>query len=315
MEPLKVITVTEEQLESLIDKKIDQLHDAVKKQSEITDPLLDIASLKVNLKWPDGKARRLVKEGRLKPEFTGNGKKLNFEAIKESEPTEIDPRRYGAPLWPERHSLESLEQRRALDPFRFDCMYQGHPSSKEGLLYGDNFKTYDTPTGSDEIIRKANYTDTADTGTDYLCSICYDVLKGGQINITDVLYTQAPMEETEPATAQMLLRNGTRAALIESNNGGRGFARNVQRKATAVHVEWFHQSGNKESRILTNSATVLQNIRFPEGWRLRWPELYAHLTTYKRLFKANKNDDAPDALTGIVEKEIINKNNRILYMG
>lgn len=36
MEPLKVITVTEEQLESLIDKKIDQLHDAVKKQSEIT---------------------------------------------------------------------------------------------------------------------------------------------------------------------------------------------------------------------------------------------------------------------------------------
>lgn len=46
MEPLKVITVTEEQLESLIDKKIDQLHDAVKKQSEITDPLLDIASWK-----------------------------------------------------------------------------------------------------------------------------------------------------------------------------------------------------------------------------------------------------------------------------
>ena len=250
----------------------------------------------------------------IDPDYTG-WYKLNFEAIKESEPTEIDPRRYGAPLWPERHSLESLAQRRALDPFRFDCMYQGHPSSKEGLLYGDNFKTYDTPASPDEIIRKANYTDTADTGTDYLCSICYDVLKGEQINITDVLYTQAPMEETEPATAQMLLRNGTRAALIESNNGGRGFARNVQRKATAVHVEWFHQSGNKESRILTNSATVLQNIRFPEGWRLRWPELYAHLTTYKRLFKAHKNDDAPDALTGIVEKEIINKNNRILYMG
>lgn len=241
--------------------------------------------------------------------------KLNFEAIKESDPTEIDPRKDGEPLWPERHSLETLEQRRALDPFRFDCMYQGRPSSKEGLLYGDNFKTYDTPASPDEIIRKANYTDTADTGTDYLCSVCYDVLKSGQINITDVLYTQAPMEETEPAVAQMLLRNRTRTALIESNNGGRGFARNVQRKAPAVHVEWFHQSGNKESRILTNSATVLQNIRFPVGWRIRWPELYAHLTTYKRAFKANKHDDAPDTLTGIAEKEIINKNNRILYMG
>lgn len=241
--------------------------------------------------------------------------KLNFEAIKESDPTEIDPRKDGEPLWSERHSLETLEQRRALDPFRFDCMYQGRPSSKEGLLYGDNFKTYDTPASPDEITRKANYTDTADTGTDYLCSVCYDVLKSGQINITDVLYTQAPMEETEPAVAQMLLRNRTRTALIESNNGGRGFARNVQRKAPAVYVEWFHQSGNKESRILTNSATVLQNIRFPVGWHIRWPELYAHLTTYKRLFKANKHDDAPDTLTGIAEKEIINKNNRILYMG
>lgn len=157
----------------------------------------------------------------INPDYTG-WYKLNFEAIKESEPTEIDPRRYGAPLWPERHSLESLEQRRALDPFRFDCMYQGHPSSKEGLLYGDNFKTYDTPASPDEIIRKANYTDTADTGTDYLCSICYDVLKGGQINITDVLYTQAPMEETEPATAQMLLRNGTRAALSKATTAGAG---------------------------------------------------------------------------------------------
>ena len=121
----------------------------------------------------------------------GEWEVVKFQAIKEGDPTDIDPRHEGEALWPERHSLESLEQRRALDPFRFDCMYQGHPSSKEGLLYGDNFKTYDTPASPDEIIRKANYTDTADTGTDYLCSICYDVLKGGQINITDVLYTQS----------------------------------------------------------------------------------------------------------------------------
>lgn len=40
------------------------------------------------------------------------------------------------------------------------------------------------------------------------------------------------------------------------------------------------------------------------------------LTTYKRAFKANRSDDAPDTLTGIVEKEVLDKNNnRILYMG
>jgi hypothetical protein len=49
-------------------------------------------------------------------------------------------------------------------------MYQGHPSSKEGLLYGDNFMEYDELPR--DIVRWGNYTDTADMGDDYLCSIC-----------------------------------------------------------------------------------------------------------------------------------------------
>jgi predicted phage terminase large subunit-like protein len=69
-------------------------------------------------------------------------------------------------------------------------------------------------------------------------------------------------------------------------------------------VEWFHQSGNKEARILSNSATVLHNIRMPRGWQQRWPEFYEHLVTYRRLFRANRHDDAADALTGVVEREI-----------
>ena len=242
--------------------------------------------------------------------------KVNFEAIKESAPTELDPRKQGEALWPERHNLKKLLRSRALDPVAFDCTYQGHPATKEGLLYSDGFQTYDVLSGPDQIVKKANYTDTADMGNDYLCSVCYEVGRDGFAYVTDVLFTQAPMEETEPATAQMLLRNDTRIAYIESNNGGRGFARAVKKLAPSVRVEWFHQSGNKESRILTNSASVLNNIKFPSDWSLRWPSFYFMLTTYKRAFKANRSDDAPDTLTGIVEKEVLDKNNnRILYMG
>ena len=99
------------------------------------------------------------------------------------------------------------------------------------------------------------------------------------------------------------MRNDTRRSIIESNNGGRGFARAVGRLVPKVRIEWFHQSGNKEARILSNSATVLHLVRMPRGWHLRWPEFYAHLTTYKRLFRANRHDDAADAITGIVERE------------
>jgi predicted phage terminase large subunit-like protein len=227
---------------------------------------------------------------------------LNFEAIKTGEPTEIDPRKVGEALWPERQSVELLEAKRRLDTLRFECMYQGRPSSPGGLLYGDGFGEYDSLPR--EIVTRSNYTDTADMGDDYLCSMSYAVDADGVVYVTDVVYSREPMETTEQLVADMLMASATPRALIESNNGGRGFARAVQKLAPRVKVEWFHQSGNKEARIFSNSATALHTLRMPKDWHLRWPEFYAHLTTFKRLFKANVHDDAADAITGIVEREV-----------
>jgi predicted phage terminase large subunit-like protein len=226
---------------------------------------------------------------------------LNFEALKSGTPTEIDPRQVGSALWEEQHSASLLVSKRRLDPQKFECLYQGNPSTPEGLLYGNNFATYTTL--PKEIVRYGNYTDTADMGDDYLCSICYAVDSDGVIYITDCVYTREPMEVTEQLVSQMINNNRTRIATIESNNGGRGFARVVQRLCPTVKVEWFHQAGNKEARILSNSATVIHSIRMPQGWNMRWNELYNHLTTYRRLFPANRWHDAADVLTGIVEQQ------------
>ncbi len=227
--------------------------------------------------------------------------RLNFEAIKTTPPTEVDPRALGEALWEQQHGIALLNAKRRLDPLQFEAMYQGFPSSHEGLLYGEHFTEYDTL--PNEITRRANYTDTADTGDDYLCSLSYVMDSSGTIFITDAVYSQAAMEHTEPQVAEMLIRSNTRHAVIESNNGGRGFARAVQSRAPDVRIEWFHQSGNKEARILSNSATVLHKLRFPRGWRQRWPELYTHLTTYRRNFRTNRWHDAADVVTGIIERE------------
>lgn len=234
---------------------------------------------------------------------------LNFEALKTRPPSPVDPREPGEALWEELHGAELLRGKRRLDPVRFECMYQGRPSVREGLLYGDNFLTYEELPR--DIVRRANYTDTADTGDDYLCSLCYVVDPDGVIYVTDAVYSREPMEMTEGLVGTMLRESGTRAALIESNNGGRGFARAVQALAPQVRVEWFHQSANKEARILSNAATVVHTIRFPRDWALRWPELYAHLTTYRRKFRANRWHDAADVVTGLVEREIAGRDTRI----
>lgn len=231
--------------------------------------------------------------------------KINFEAIKTTEPTNLDPREIGESLWPSRHSLEKLKRSRSKDPIMFDCLHQGNPSNKEGLLYSNGFEQYTKL--PDNIVMKRNNTDTADQGADYLCSINWDESSDGYAYVRDVLYTQKPMEDTEPLTANLLHDGGVRRADIESNNGGKGFARKIAELLTdTLHnktcgVEWFHQSENKEARIISNSATVMERVRMPIGWEGKWPEFYAHVMRFKRVFKANEHDDAVDVLTAIAE--------------
>lgn len=227
---------------------------------------------------------------------------LNFEAVKSSPPTEIDPRREGEALWENRHSKELLEQRRRLDPFRFECMYQGRPSASEGLLYGNNFTLYAGLPSN--VVRYANYTDTADTGDDYLCSVCYAVDADKRIYVTDVVYSREAMEITETLVAGMIAEYPRCDVLVESNNGGRGFARSIARLCPNHSVNWFYQGANKEARILSNSSTLVRNVSMPRDWAQRWPDFAHHLITYRRMFRSNRWHDAPDVLTGIVEREL-----------
>jgi predicted phage terminase large subunit-like protein len=243
--------------------------------------------------------------------------RVNFEALKVGEPTEIDQRQPGEPLWPEMHSREQLEAQRALDAVRFQCLYQGNPSSAEGRLY-QRFSTYTNPDDLGALQGRGNVTDTADTGTDNLCSICYNRYLSTSVRdehgrpqvflaVTDVTYTDEPIEVTTETVPMMMNRNGTQYANIESNNGGRAFVRIIQPKAPRTRIDWYAQTQNKESRIITNASLVTYHIVMPVDWASRWPRFYDDVTRFLRDFAANAHDDAPDCLTSIIEREITGK--------
>lgn len=206
-----------------------------------------------------------------------------------------------------RHSYE--EKVRAMGEDIASANYQQEPIDLKGQLYS-SFKTYDRipvdTNGNPLFTAIRNYTDTADTGSDYLCSIVYGVYNC-EAYVLDLLYTKDAMEETEPATAAMLYRNCVNVADFESNNGGRGFARQVRRilqdtyKSNKTVINTFAQTKNKAARILSNSTWVMEHIYFPTNWKDRWPEYYRAMTRYQREGK-NANDDAQDATTGIAEK-------------
>lgn len=186
--------------------------------------------------------------------------------------------------------------------------YQQEPIDLKGRLY-ESFKTYS------ELPKDNNgnllfdgiysYTDTADEGNDFLCSIIWGVYMR-EAYILDVYYTKESMEITETETAKRHKEFNVNNALIESNNGGSGFARNVRRISNeqlgnyVTIFQWFHQSKNKKARVVSNSSWVQNHIYFPVNWRDKFPEYYLAMTKYQREGK-NMHDDAPDATTGVAE--------------
>lgn len=229
--------------------------------------------------------------------------KINFEAIKTGAPTDIDPRKEGEPLYPEKHNLKKLLRQRKLDPEKFNCLHQGNPVSQEGLLY----KPFNTYTDLPVVAKKRNITDPADKGTDYLCSVCYDEDQNGYCYVTDVLYTQDNMDITTPLLVDMLIRNNTTECDIEGNNSGDLFKRNIEKIAPPqIELNSFYRSGstaknNKESRIYSTATVVTRMIFFPENWHVKWPKFYDDVKNFKKLFAANTHDDAADVLTTMVE--------------
>ena len=247
--------------------------------------------------------------------------RINFEALKTGEPTELDKRNKGEALWESRHSRKRLEEQRELDPVQFNCLFQGNPGGAEGRLYHP-FKTYVDKDEWGSLIRSGCYIDVADEGSDFLFAVCYEIRRSqSQVYnerkrkfepllfalITDMEMTDESTEITTVTIPNLINRNNVQKVWVESNAGGSQFEKTISKKVRAVTTP-FYQGGNKESRVITASAMVNTQIIMPFGWEKRFPKIHEHLMTFLRNFGANKHDDAEDALTGVYEKELADGN-------
>lgn len=193
-----------------------------------------------------------------------------------------------------------------------EANYNQQPMDVKGRLYEDFIEWDELPDGP-----VYNQTDTADKGSDFFCSIDYVVHKG-EAYIKDLVFTDEPLEITEPLTAEMLMRDEVEQSEFESNNGGRGVRRNVER----ILAEKYHytktvftdntQTHNKEARILSSSAWVPKHIFMPPHWKEKYPKFFKQVTNYQKKGK-NEHDDGPDVLARIYEK--LTNDDRIVFYG
>jgi predicted phage terminase large subunit-like protein len=235
-----------------------------------------------------------------------------FTALKEGMPNDIDPREEGTALWPEKHSLERLLKAKANNPQVFQSLYQQNPKPAEGLLFPAETLQYFEMADirnriPDGIIAAA---DVADTGSDYYCMLVAYLFEY-DIYVVDCIYTQAQAEITEPLTLGALDNWRVQRFRIESNAGGRLYAKSIKEKAKGfTTIEAVPSSSNKETRILTASGQIKQHFYFRQDYvhGSDYGKFYDHLTNYT-IIGPNEHDDAPDTVTMLLSTAEANLRN------
>lgn len=199
---------------------------------------------------------------------------------------------------------EYLELKKIMEDFIWEAEFMQNPIEVKGLLFlHDELNKFALNELKDtETI--VGYVDIADEGTDYLCSLIAEV-KGDNVYIIDVVFTQEPIEITEGLVAQQIINNEPNKVMIESNAGGKSFARKIKdliKDKSRTNITWKPNTQNKETRILMKSGQIKIFFWFRNDYLLGsdYDKYMRQLTSYVKLGK-NKHDDAADATTGLAE--------------
>lgn len=202
-------------------------------------------------------------------------------------------------------TTEYMEQKRLLDDFIWEAEFMQHPIESKGLLYPiEELKRFSLSELKDKPDAIIGFTDTADKGDDFLCSPIGKKY-GNYTYITDVVFSQDGVEITEPLVAQKIIDTKCEWMIIESNNGGYQYSRNVRTLSDSTWkcaITAQPQNSNKETRIIMNAGYVKEYFRFREDYEpgSDYDKFMRAFTSYIKLGK-NKHDDAPDAITGLAE--------------
>lgn len=186
--------------------------------------------------------------------------------------------------------------------------YMQEPVDVSGRLFS-NLKNIDTeelasiinankseanPSGIDGVLA---YIDVADQGNDYLAmAVC--ALVRNELYIVDYVFTRDNTDVSMPLCAGLLNKWKASYCRVESNAMGAMFARNLQRLVPNTKLLQVHNTTNKDTRIIMQSAWIQMKMHFVMTGDAHQHQFIANILGYSKEGK-NKNDDAPDCVAGL----------------
>lgn len=200
------------------------------------------------------------------------------------------------------------QQRDIMDDISWKAIYQQICVEREGLVFeSDRLRRYfQLPdVEPDSIIAVC---DTKEQGMDY-CVMPVAYQYGNDYYIDTFICDNGKVDVIEHRIAQTLKDLGVQRCRIESNRGGTLFAQEVEKLlremngTTSITTKWTQT--NKETRIEISSGIAINRFLFKDESVYKADKDYRAamdmITNYSSIGKNNKHDDAPDALSMLVD--------------
>lgn len=198
----------------------------------------------------------------------------------------------------------------------WSCQYQQEPIERDGAVFNPEHMKYykDLPAG--EPIKVIAHVDVALGGNDYLAMpIVYYYEEGDDLvgYVEDVVFDNSEKHITQPQVIAKVKKHIIKHLHFEANQGGEGYADDIRRllkddkeyrEICNITTDWAPTTTRKDQRIWDNAEAIRQlyfkdtTVRTPQ-----YRKFMQNLFSFTMGKNKHKHDDAPDALSGLVDFE------------
>ena len=197
------------------------------------------------------------------------------------------------------------------------CQYQQTPIDRVGAVFNPQHMKYYSTLPGIEPLKVISHVDVALGGADYLAMpvvYYYEDDEDGLVGyVEDVVFDNSEKHITEPQVIAMVKKHIIKHLHFEANQGGEGYADDI-RKALAedkeykevcnITTDWALTTKRKQQRIFDNAESIRKlYFKDPQHRSIQYQRFMNNLFRFSTNMRKRENDDAPDALSGLVDFE------------
>ena len=201
----------------------------------------------------------------------------------------------GEPLWPEKHSIETLRRMEIAAPFTFSGQYQQRPTPADGAIFmPDKIGYVDAKPLAKSWVRAWDLASSEDDG-DWTVGALLGLLPNDRYIIADVVRLQGRPEKVEEALLSTAVRDGVQVKISlpqDPGQAGKSQIVHLTKLLKGFAVTSSVESGDKVTRAEPFAAQV--NLGLVDMVRADWNN---GVVSELRFFPFGKHDDQVDALS------------------